>query len=192
SVCKRLWYKDVLRSASLRHDTILRTIVPHLDIKDIVLCNTCAQSVNKNSIPVMASYNGFKFPTKPDYLPPLDLVSERLISPRIPFMQIRRLRHVNGQYGIYGQIINVPVSIDSMVQQIENDDYVNKLHYLEKVTLINEDSVTCAIYFNKLVNVLLNILQSLKKSPFGKYYVMHYFKRIEFQHRGSPHAHTLL
>ena len=66
------------------------------------------------------------------------------------------------------------------------------MHYLEKVTLINEDSVTCAIYFNKLVNVLLNILQSPKKSPFGKYYVMHYFKRIEFQHRGSPHAHTLL
>ena len=39
---------------------------------------------------------------------------------------------------------------------------------------------------------MLNILQSPKKSPFGKYYVVHYFKRIEFQHRGSPHAHMLL
>ncbi|GFW82169.1 helitron_like_N domain-containing protein [Trichonephila clavipes] len=37
------------------------------------------------------------------------------------------------------------------------------LHYIEKSTLINEDAVTCAIYFNK----------------------------IEFQHRGSPHAHIL-
>lgn len=66
------------------------------------------------------------------------------------------------------------------------------MHYLEKTTLINEDAVTCAIYFNKLVNVLISILQSKKLSPFGKYYVIEYFKRIEFQHRGSPHAHALL
>lgn len=39
------------------------------------------------------------------------------------------------------------------------------LHYLEKTTLINEDAVTCAIYFNKLVNVLMSILQSKKLSP---------------------------
>lgn len=69
---------------------------------------------------------------------------------------------------------------------------VELLHYLEKTTLINEDAVTCAIYFNNLVNVLMNLLQSSKFCPFGKYYVVHYFKRIEFQHRGSPHAHMLL
>ncbi|GFV23423.1 ATP-dependent DNA helicase [Trichonephila clavipes] len=38
----------------------------------------------------------------------------------------------------------------------------------------------------------MSILQSKKLSPFGKYYVVEYFKRIEFQHRGSPHAHILL
>ena len=31
-----------------------------------------------------------------------------------------------------------------------------------------------------------------KNSPFGKYRVIDYFQRIEFQHRGSPHAHILL
>lgn len=41
------------------------------------------------------------------------------------------------------------------------------------------------------MNVLVSILQSKKFSPFGKYYVVDYFKRIEFQHRGSPHAHML-
>lgn len=67
------------------------------------------------------------------------------------------------------------------------------LHFMEKSTLINEDAVTCAIYFNKLINVLLSILQSARFSPFGRNYrVLHYFKRIEFQHRGSPHAHILL
>lgn len=114
SVCERLWFKDDLRPASLQHDTILKTIVPHLDIKDVALCNTCVASLNNNSIPVMASYNGFKFPKKPDYFPPLDLVSERLVSPRV--MQIRRLKHVIGQYGIYGQTF--PVSIDSVVRTL--------------------------------------------------------------------------
>ena len=35
-----------------------------------------------------------------------------------------------------------------------------------KSTLINEDALTCAIYFNKLVNVVMNILQSKTCSPF--------------------------
>lgn len=68
---------------------------------------------------------------------------------------------------------------------------VAKLHFMVKSTLINEDAVNCAIYFNKLVNVIMNILQSKKCSPFNKFRVLHYFKRIEFQHRGSPHAHIL-
>ncbi|CAD6220905.1 GSCOCG00011595001-RA-CDS [Cotesia congregata] len=66
------------------------------------------------------------------------------------------------------------------------------LDYISKTTLVNEDAVTCAIYFNKIVNILITILQSKKNSPFGNYYVVDYFKRIEFQHRGSPHAHILL
>lgn len=68
----------------------------------------------------------------------------------------------------------------------------SELSFIEKSTLVNEDAVTCAIYFNKLVNVLLTILQSKECSPFGRYRVAEYFKRIEFQHRGSPHAHILL
>lgn len=38
----------------------------------------------------------------------------------------------------------------------------------------------------------MRILRSKKFSPFGKYRVLHFFKRIEFQHRGSPHAYILL
>lgn len=35
-----------------------------------------------------------------------------------------------------------------------------ELSFIEKSTLDNEDAVICVIYFNKLVNVLLTILQS--------------------------------
>ncbi|GFV40607.1 serine--tRNA ligase [Trichonephila clavipes] len=67
-----------------------------------------------------------------------------------------------------------------------------QLKCIEKSTLVNEDAVTCAIYFNRLINILINTLGSKKNSPFGHYRVIHYFKRFEFQHRGSPHVHILL
>lgn len=50
-------------------------------------------------------------------LPALDPISARLVSPRLPFMQIHRLRY-DGSYGIIGQVINVPVDVDTMVQQL--------------------------------------------------------------------------
>ena len=60
-------------------------------------------------------------------------------------------------------------------------------------TLVNEDPVTCCIYFKKLVDVLMNMLKAKKSyNPFGKYRVSDYFVRIEFEHRGSPRAHILL
>ena len=72
-----------------------------------------------------------------------------------------------------------------------SEDELKAMNFIEKVNLVNEDAVTCALYFNKLVNVLMRLLQSKKFSPFGKYRVCHFFKWIEFQHIGSPHAHIL-
>lgn len=69
---------------------------------------------------------------------------------------------------------------------------MQQLTALQRATLVSEDPVTCCVYFNKLVNVIMQLLSSTRYSPFGKYYVVDYFKRIEFQHRGSPHAHILL
>lgn len=63
-------------------------------------------------------------------------------------MQIRRLRHVNGQYGILGQIINVPVEVNTMVNQLPRnleDDYCFYVHLKKK--LIHKSS-----YVNGLVS----------------------------------------
>lgn len=68
-------------------------------------------------MPTLSVFNGFAYPPRPANLPDLDLVTERLISPRLPFMQIRRLRHGQGQNGILGQIINVPVTV-TMVNRL--------------------------------------------------------------------------
>jgi hypothetical protein len=47
------------------------------------------------------------------------------MAPRLPFMEIRRLRHQMGGYGIIGQIINIPVDVNNTVstlpRQLDHD-----------------------------------------------------------------------
>ncbi|GFV84871.1 hypothetical protein TNCV_4298531 [Trichonephila clavipes] len=62
----------------------------------------CRQSLSKKSIPNLSKYNGFVYPEIPGHISTLDFVAERLILARILFMQIRRLRHVLGKFGILG------------------------------------------------------------------------------------------
>lgn len=46
---------------------------------------------------------------------------------------------------------------------------------------------------NKLVNVIISLMgNETRNNPFGKYRILDYCIKIEFQHRGSPHAHCLL
>lgn len=67
------------------------------------------------------------------------------------------------------------------------------LNTSERCNLVSDDPITCCIYFHKLVGTLMKMLKSKQSyNPFGPYYVEDYFLRIEFQHRGSPHAHILL
>ena len=54
------------------------------------------------------------FPEKPDVLKNLTPLEERLISPRIPFMQIRELPS-GGQLSIHGNVVNVPADVNSTV-----------------------------------------------------------------------------
>lgn len=75
---------------------------------------------------------------------------------------------------------------------IDEHDIMQQLSALQRATLVNDDPVTCCVYFNKLVDTIMQLLQSSRYSPFGQFRVVEYFKRIEFQHRGSPHAHILL
>jgi hypothetical protein len=63
---------------------------------------------------------------------------------------------------------------------------LRELNAIRWSQLVNEDPVTCVIYFNKLVDVIMRVLQHRKIRPFGVHHTVDYFKRIEFQHRGSP------
>ena len=56
------------------------------------------------------------FPVKPECLN-LTPLEERLISPRIPFMQIRKLPR-GGQLSIHGNVVNVPAEVNSIVNTL--------------------------------------------------------------------------
>ena len=77
------------------------------------ICHTCMGALRDGKVPKLSVANGMKWPDKP---PELDLhqLEERLISLRIPFMQIRELPR-GGQYSLKGNVINVPVDIQPTV-----------------------------------------------------------------------------
>ena len=77
------------------------------------ICHTCLGAIRDGKVPKLSVANGMKWPEKP---PELDLhqLEERLISLRIPFMQIRELPR-GGQYSLKGNVINVPVDIQPTV-----------------------------------------------------------------------------
>lgn len=66
-----------------------------------------------------------------------------------------------------------------------------ELEYNEKSNLIRNDPVMCANYFNHKLDKFIKLLTE-QNSLFYELTVEDYFIRIEFQLRGSPHAHILL
>lgn len=70
-------------------------------------------------------------------------------------------------------------------------DQASNLIYEEKARLIQADPVTCARYFDKRLHELKKTW-AIEDGPFNGYKIKHHYHRIEFQHRGSPHAHMLL
>ncbi|XP_052133445.1 uncharacterized protein LOC113205714 [Frankliniella occidentalis] len=81
-------------------------------------------------------------------------------------------------------------AIGDMVQQGDLDQ--GTVSSEEKLRLIREDPVVCASYFREIVLQLKKYLRMKKNGPMGRYFMKDWFIRIEFQQRGSPHAHCLL
>ncbi|CAK1603853.1 unnamed protein product [Parnassius mnemosyne] len=76
-----------------------------------------------------------------------------------------------------------------LIEQIKNTvdqkemslEESQNIPYAEKVRLIQSDPFTCATFF-----------ETSLVGPFGEREISHQYHRIEFQSRGSPHAHMML
>ncbi|KAH7974156.1 hypothetical protein HPB49_010591 [Dermacentor silvarum] len=58
--------------------------------------------------------------------------------------------------------------------------------------MASDDHDVCAAYFDHKVRIIMSILSNKQISPFGRYYVVDYFRHIEYQHMGSTHAYIIL
>ncbi|GFQ87911.1 uncharacterized protein TNCT_497461 [Trichonephila clavata] len=106
-----------LKSTKEKHLPLLNNTFPEDLVADFKLCYTCKNSLDSDKVPTLSRSNRFVYPPKQQGLPAFDPITARLVSPGLPFMQIHRLRY-DGSYGIIGQVINVPVDEDTMVQQL--------------------------------------------------------------------------
>lgn len=126
SVCDRLWFQDDLACISNVTNAakkksaldVLARDFPGDDVANFKVCRACKDSLLEGKIPPLSKTNGYAYPPIPPHLPQLNVVEERLVAPRIPFMSIRRLSHGGGQFGIKGQVVNVPIDVQKTVQSL--------------------------------------------------------------------------
>ncbi|XP_060554156.1 uncharacterized protein LOC132715189, partial [Ruditapes philippinarum] len=94
------------------------------------ICKTCLEWASKGKTPKLWIHNGLKFPMKPTELD-LSNLEERLVSPRIPFMQLRQMPR-GGQVSMKGNIVNVPADVSGTIKSLprmvdENETIMLKL-----------------------------------------------------------------
>ena len=67
---------------------------------------------------------------------------------------------------------------------------VNSLSWQEKCLLIKFDPVTCAQYFEHIVQTFIKNVLKHDFNPVVE--ILDYFYRVEFQQRGYPHIHMII
>ena len=123
SSCHQTWFKQSVRDIAslnkikLNMQLFKECLTGYISVANCEwICNTCLSSIKQGRIPKLSVLNGMKFPNKPPELY-LNNLEERLISLRIPFMQIRALNS-GGQFSLKGSVVNVPADIEPTIQAL--------------------------------------------------------------------------
>ena len=120
--CHQTWFRQSVKPLS----TISKNIDPTFLSQCVTgyfsegneewICNTCICNIKQRKIPKLSVANGMRFPAKLSALC-LTNLEERLISLRIPFMQIRALNS-GGQFSLKGSVVNVPTNIEPTIHAL--------------------------------------------------------------------------
>ena len=124
SSCHQTWFKQSVKDVaslgkilSLNSQLLNKCLTKYISVADCEwICNTCLSNIKQGKIPKLSVINGMTFPNKPPELN-LSNLEERLISLRIPFMQIRALNS-GGQFSLKGSVVNVPADIEPTIQAL--------------------------------------------------------------------------
>lgn len=81
------------------------------------VCKTCKKQITLGNLPKTASNAELRFSNVPKIVSNLTTLEERMVSPYIPFMQIKALQPyaINPQLSLKGSIVNLPVEINEMI-----------------------------------------------------------------------------
>lgn len=161
--CHQTWFlKSVVKLDTTNLSASSKSICTGLRSVDSTewLCLTCCAALKDEKIPRLSVKNGMKWPDKPDALN-LHPLEERLISQRIPFMQIRELPR-GGQISVKGNVINVPVDIQPTVNALPRqiDEHVTIAVKLKK----RLSHKSACFTENVRPNMVMNALQWLMKN----------------------------
>ncbi|XP_071810912.1 uncharacterized protein [Apostichopus japonicus] len=112
--CQQTWFKHYVcqlsNDSGLPHNILAQCRSGYLSVGGKEwLCITCLKYIRMGKVPKMSIANHGGFQSKPEELNLCNL-EERLLSPRIPFMQLRELPR-GGQLSLKGNVVNVPVDI---------------------------------------------------------------------------------
>ena len=124
SSCHQVWFKQSVKEVSSLKETVSldmsllkKCLTGYTSVANREwICNTCLFHIKQGRIPKLSFINGMKFPQKPPELN-LSNLEERLISLRIPFMQIRTLNS-GGQFSLKGSVVNVPAEIEPTIRAL--------------------------------------------------------------------------
>ena len=119
--CDQLWYRSsvtecnvsLYKSCSKDILNICLTGLKSIDNTEWI-CGICHSNLKVGKLPSCSKANKMNLPEKPEVLKNLTPLEERLISPRIPFMQVRELPS-GGQLSIHGNVVNVPADVNTTV-----------------------------------------------------------------------------
>lgn len=92
--CDHLWFGNYLLAVSSVVLDLLRLEYPIDNASSFRMCNNFYQYLCTNKSLRLSRSNGFSYPPLPLHLAPLEPITEWLVSPRLPFIQIRRLSFV--------------------------------------------------------------------------------------------------
>ncbi|XP_078380326.1 uncharacterized protein LOC144663301 [Oculina patagonica] len=118
--CDQLWYRSSVTKCNPNVYKVCPQNILKISLTGVKslnniewICSTCHSNLKEGKLPSCAKANKMTFPDKPKVLN-LTVLEERLVSPRIPFMQIRELPS-GGQLSIHGNVVNVPANVNSTV-----------------------------------------------------------------------------
>lgn len=121
--CDQLWFRNSVQHCNCDKYDLCSPNMIKLCITSVKsvensewICKSCHSSLLAGKLPVFSKANGMGFPEKPDILN-LSALEERMVSPRIPFMQLRELPR-GGQLSIHGNVVNVPADVNSTVNSL--------------------------------------------------------------------------